>query len=456
MASNNQPASNQEDYSSALNLDLNALPNEPRIDRALNRYLHALGGYLKHPADRSRVPGAAVMVRKGDEIVHMNCYGYANLETEEKITPTTIFDLGSMSKQFTAAAVIGLISEEFALSDPVSKFFKRFTNYPDSITVEQLIHHTSALPDYFAMPATAKKVQQELYDKALAKSDHWYPQMSTRKKREVTNKDVLRWIAAQELLGEKPGTEMEYSNSGYVVLAELVERVSGMRFADYLKEQIFTSLGMDDTFVFDEKSVLANDAREVVNHARCYNRVKGKGFVPIGYTPMNFIYGDGNIHSTILDIAKWEMNLQRIDYAAMFTKEESDRIATNLVANLLWSPVQLKNRKRVDYGAGWNLLFNKYEDEVEENGKLVTKKYESRAEYHRGVWLGWCCYIARGTRWVAPEPGEDVDPNTWESMGIVVLSNSSQFNACRIAQHISQTYWGNLKKDNIMNRSNCD
>ena len=412
----------------------------------MNRYIHALGSYLENKEDRSRVPGAAVMVRQGNRIVHMDCYGYANLETEQKITPATIFDLGSMSKQFTAAAVLSLISQEFALTDPISKFFKRFTNYPDSITVEQLIHHTSALPEYFSMPATPNKVQQDVYDKALLRSDDWYPEMLSRKKNEVTNKDVLQWIAAQELLGEKPGTEMEYSNSGYVVLAELIERVASKRFADYLKEQIFQLLGMDATFVFDEASGFANDAPEVVNHARCYNRLKGKGFVPVGYTPMNFIYGDGNIHSTIVDLAKWDSNLQRLDYAALCTKEETDKVALNQVRELLWSPVRLKNRKRVDYGAGWNLLSSKYEDEVEENGKLVKKTFESRAEYHRGVWLGWRSYIARGTRWLVPEAGEDIDPNTWESLGIVVLSNNSQFNTCRIAQHISHLYWGKLKK----------
>ena len=454
MDSYRQASSQGNDFGFPM-LDLNALPNDARVDRALNRYIHALGGYLENKEDRSRVPGAAVMVRSGNDIVHMNGYGYANLETQHKITPTTIFDLGSMSKQFTAAAVLSLISKEFALTDPISKFFKKFTNYPDAITVEQLIHHTSALPEYFAMQATSEKVQDDLYKKAMHSPDDWYPEMLSRKKKELTNKDVLRWIASQQLLDEKPGTEMEYSNSGYVVLAELVERVASKRFADYLKEQIFKILEMDSTFVFDENSLFAKDAPEVMNHARCYNRVKGKGFVPVGYTPMNFIYGDGNIHSTIVDLAKWEMNLQNIDYGAICTKKQSDKAAFNQIRELLWSPVRLKNHKRVNYGAGWNLLSNKYDDEVEENGKLVTKNYESHAEYHRGVWLGWRSYIARGTRWLVPESGNDIDPNTWESLGIIVLSNTSQFNACRIAQYISRMYWGPLKKDNIMNRFNC-
>jgi hypothetical protein len=107
----------------------------------------------------------------------------------------------------------------------------------------------------------------------------------------------------------------------------------------------------------------------------------------------------------------------------------------------------------VDYGWGWNLLNDKYEVKVK--GTEVTRKYESRAEYHRGVWLAWRSYIARGSRWVVPEPGKKIDPKTLESLGIIVLSNNHLFNTCRIAQDISRVYWGPLKKDNIMNNFNC-
>ena len=111
----------------------------------------------------------------------------------------------------------------------------------------------------------------------------------------------------------------------------------------------------------------------------------------------------------------------------------------------------LKSRKKVKYGWGWNLLSEKYEVNV----KGVPRKYESRAEYHRGAWLGWRSYIARGSRWRVPPPGKRIDPQTVESLGIIVLSNHSQSNTCSIAQEISRVYWGPLKKDNIMNNFNC-
>lgn len=442
----------------ALQLDLNALPNEPRVDKAVIRYLSAFGSYLKDKTDRLRVPGAAVMVRKGNEIVHLNCYGYANLETGEKITPATVFDLGSLSKQFTAIAVLSLVYyEKIDINDKISKFFGGFPRYADSITVEQLIHHKSALPDYIEIHVESREAEQDWYDVALKTSDEWYPQMSIRRAKEHTNKDVLQWIASQKLLPRKPNTEFEYSNSGYVVLAELVEQVTKMRFSECLRERVFGALRMDSTYVFDETCAFTKDAPQVLNHARCYNGVKGIGFVPVGYTPLNFICGDGNVHSTILDLAKWDFYLHQLDSVTMYgTTEESQRIAANIFCDLMWKTSQVESRKKVEYGAGWNLLHNKYEDEVVENGQLVTKKYESRAEYHRGEWLGWRSYIARGSRWLVPEEGKDIDPNTWETLGIIVLSNGNQFNPCRIARHISQMYWGELKKDNIMNRFECD
>jgi len=427
------------------NLDRNALPRDPQIDKIVNRYMYGIGAHLTNPEDRHRVPGVAVAVRKGKKVVHLHCYGYANLETGAKITPDTIFDLGSLSKQFTAVAVLDLVNRnKIDINDHLSKFFKDFPRYADDITVEDLIHHTSSLPDYVEIYVASRRAEKNWYEVALANPNEWYPQMLTGKK-EITNKDVLKWIATQTLLPRPPDTEFLYSNSGYVILAELVRTVTRRRFASHLKKKLFGPFGMKDTYVFDEVSNFSDDAPEVVNHARCYNRVSG-GFVPVGYTPMNFINGDGNVHSTIVDMAIWESLLNELD-------DVSAPTSSGGVRETLWRPAQLKNRKRVNYGWGWNLLSDKYE--VKEKGKGVTRKYESRAEYHRGIWLAWRSYIARGSRWVVPRPGKSIDPKTFESLGIVVLSNNHLLNTCRVAQEISRLYWGPLKKDNIMNNFNC-
>ena len=428
------------------NLDRKALPTDPRIDEIVNGYLYGLRAHLTNPEDRDRVPGAAVAVRKDKKVVHLNCYGYANLETEAKITLDTIFDLGSLSKQFTAVAVLDLVNRKrIDLNDHLAKFFKEFPRYADDITVEDLIHHTSALPEYVDIYVASRRAEKDWYHAALAQPNEWYPRMATGKK-EITNKEVVKWIATQTLLPRPPDTEFIYSNSGYVVLAELVKRVTRKRFASLLKKKYFGPFGMKDTYLFDELSDFSDDAPEVVNHARCYNHVRGQGFVPIGYTPMNFITGDGNVHSTIVDMAIWENLVTELD-------DVSAPAASGGIREILWRPAKLKNRKPVNYGWGWNLLHDKYE--VKGPGKGVTRKYESRAEYHRGVWLAWRSYVARGSRWVVPEQGKRIDPKTVESLGIVVLSNNNQFNACGIAQDISRLYWGSLKKDNIMNNFNC-
>lgn len=114
----------------------------------------------------------------------------------------------------------------------------------------------------------------------------------------------------------------------------------------------------------------------------------------------------------------------------------------------------------MNYGAGWRLLRDKYEEKIRVNGKLVTRKHEYRAEYHRGEWLAWRSFIARASKWVAPEAGKRVDAKRAESLGIIVLSNADfsdeQFTPCRIAQEISKIYLGKWKKENIMKKFNCD
>jgi CubicO group peptidase (beta-lactamase class C family) len=368
--------------------------------------------------------------------------------------------LGSLSKQFTAIATLDLLNKKkISLNDPLSKFFKEFPRYADTITIEDLLHHTAGLADYTKLHVASRQAEEDWYDKALAKPDNWYPRMLNKKRKEITNKDVVQWIASQKLLAKDPETEFDYSNSGYVVLAELVSRVSKKRFAQYLNEVLFSDMVMKDTYVFDEACRFSRNAREIVNHAKCYNRV-GSHFVPVGYTPLNFINGDGNVHSTIKDLLRWELSLNVNDMVGLCSPTDAKEYGGgSIIRDLLWSPVHIKKNKQVNYGAGWHLLKDKYEKEVTVKGRKVARKHESRAEFHRGTWLGWRGYFARGSRWPVPKAGKNVDPNTVESLGIVVLSNAvfgyKQFTTCRIAQGISQFYWGKWKKDNIMNNFNC-
>lgn len=441
----------QQDLFEFFHIDPNYGAVEPEIDRIVSDVLNP---------NSDLFPGVAVAVRVNMQLVHLGCYGYADLENEIRITPNTIFDLGSLSKQFTALAVLSLVfDKKLSLDDHLSKFFKRLPRYADSITIEDLLHHTSALPSYTDIFVASRKANEDWYDRALAKPDHWYPQMVNRRRREVTNKDVMYWIGTQKLLPRAPDVEFEYSNSGYVILAEVVEKVTGMRLDEYLRKNLFEDMDMDNTYVFDEDSRFPADAREVINHAKCYNRVNGR-FVPVGYTPLNFITGDGNLHSTIIDLLRWELSLSLIDMIGLCFPEEAKKISDGInFREVLWTPVVIKKGKQVNYGAGWNLRKDKFKRvDMTRRGPVMTA-YEARTEFHRGEWLGWRNFFARAARWPIPKPGKNVDPKKLESLGIIILSNADfgdkQFTTCRIAQEISRLYWGKFKKDNIMNNFNC-
>ena len=357
-------------------------------------------------------------------------------------------------------AVLNLvINKQIDLNDHLSKFFKRFPRYADAITIEDLLHHTSALPSYTDIYVASRRASEDWYDRALAKADHWYPNMELRKRRELTNKDVVKWIGTQQLLPHPPDTEFEYSNSGYVLLAELVRKITGHRLNEHLGNMLFHDMEMKDSYVFDEASRFAPGARQLVNHAKCYNRVDGR-YVPVGYTPLNFITGDGNVHSTIKDLLRWELTLSLLELMDLCFPEEAVKQGDGInFRELLWTPTMIKKGKQVNYGAGWNLRRGKYRETVATKRGPITTTYETRAEYHRGVWLGWRNYFARASRWPVPKPGKNVDPKKLEGMSIIVLSNADfgdkQFTTCRIAQEISRLYWGKRKKDNIMNSFNC-
>src|ERR1700730_12735259 len=330
---------------------------DERIDALMQTYLRTLRLSLpKRRRATGRVPGATVMVRKGNEIIHLKGYGSANLETGEQITTETVFDLGSVSKQFTAFAALEVFSAR-ELDTPISKFFRGFPRYADKITIKHLIHHTSALPDYIDLHVAARRSAEDWYDSVMRRRDDWYPQMSRRKKaKEVTNREVLRLVALQRLLPREPDVDFEYSNTGYVLLAEIVRRATKQRLSEFLKENVFSVVGMDSTYVFDETSKFRQKAPELLRHARCYNAVTGKGFVPVGYSPMNFVYGDGNIHSTIMDMAKWDHYLSTLDRKTIFDSHaKSDKRAVN-ARSILWEPAKLLHQEQPEYGAGWNLL----------------------------------------------------------------------------------------------------
>src|SRR5260370_20406415 len=151
--------------------DLNALPNDERIDALMQKYLRRLRLSLpKHRRATGRVPGAAISVRKGNQVIHFKGYGCANLETGEQITPETVFDLGSVSKQFTAFAALSIFSAS-ELDTPISKYLRGFPRYADKITIKHLIHHTSALPDYIDLQVAPRRTAEDWYARVMRRRE---------------------------------------------------------------------------------------------------------------------------------------------------------------------------------------------------------------------------------------------------------------------------------------------
>ena len=229
--------------------------------------------------DADQAPGCSVGVYHAGEIVFEKGYGYANLEWGGKNTPTTPIYLASMSKQFTAASTLLLVGDgKLARTDDVRKYIPELPDYGKVITVENLLHHTGGVRDYGLLLGLSGREEDDL----------------------ATTKDVLSLLSRQKRLNFAPGTEFSYTNSGYVLLGEIVARVSGMTLAEFEKERIFAPLAMTSTFVKDDYT------RVVPGRAAGYAMGKDKTVhFAMGHSQ---IVGQGNILSTIRDLAKWDAN----------------------------------------------------------------------------------------------------------------------------------------------------
>ena len=234
------------------------------------------------PYDATRGPGCAVGVVRNGALVLAKGYGMANLDHALAIRPTTVFNVGSIAKQFTAAAIVLLEQEGLlSLEDPVSRWIPELTNLPPEVTLRMLLHHTSGLRDYIGLMRVAGHRPEE-----------WY-----------SVNDVMAMLARQKALTGTPGAGYEYSNSGYFLLSQVVQRASGRSLAEYTQERIFQPLGMKHTLFRDDPT------RVIPNRAQ--------GYVPAPDRPHGYrisastvpIIGDGGLYTTIEDLVLWNRNL---------------------------------------------------------------------------------------------------------------------------------------------------
>ncbi len=225
-----------------------------------------------------RVPGAAVLVLKDGQPVFRRGYGLAVLEDGTPVSPATNFRLASVSKQFTAAAIL-LLAEDGALSidDPLKKWLPELPAVADAMTLRQLLSHSSGLLDY-----------EDLMDPADT--------------RQVHDIDVLHLLQKENRTYFAPGSSYRYSNSGYALLALVVGKASGSDIASFLRQRIFLPLGMTATFAHQD------GVDEVPERAYGYSQIDGH-WQRTDQSTTSAVLGDGGIYSSIDDLAKWDAAL---------------------------------------------------------------------------------------------------------------------------------------------------
>ncbi|WP_235565294.1 serine hydrolase domain-containing protein [Lysobacter sp. Root494] len=258
------------------------------------------------------VPGASVLVlRDGALLVHRS-YGMADMEAHVAATPLTNYRLASVSKQFTAASIL-LLAEDgrLHLDDKVRDWLPTLPHVADPITIRHLLTHTSGLIDY-----------EDVMDPADA--------------RQVHDADVLKLLESQDRTYFVPGTGYRYSNSGYALLALIVERASKQRYADFLRERIFRPLGMANTVAYEA------GISEVARRAYGYSFENG-AWMRTDQSTTSAVLGDGGIYSSIDDLARWD--------AALY----DERLLKSTSLQQAFTPFTATDDPDVRYGYGWRI-----------------------------------------------------------------------------------------------------
>lgn len=280
-----------------------------------------------------RIPGVAVAVLRGGQVVLAKGYGFANLEHQVPVRPETVFQSGSIGKQFTATLVMMLAEQgKLRLDDPITKYLPGSPAAWNAVTVRHLLTHTGGMTDY--------------------PDDFDF-------RRDFTEEELLQRAAAIPL-AFKPGDQWSYSNLGYLVLGVLIHKVSGTFYGDMLEARVFGPLGMATAMVIDEAAI-------VPNRAAGYRIDKGEILNQEWVAPTLNTTADGALYLSVLDMAKWDEALY------------GERLLKRASLEEMWTPVTLNNGQPRDYGFGWRV------------GRVRTH----RLIEHGGAWQGFTSFIAR-------------------------------------------------------------
>ncbi len=258
------------------------------------------------------VPGASVMVIQDGIPVLVRTFGLAQLEKEIPVKAETNFRLASVSKQFTAMTILLLMQDDqLDFSTPLTTIFPEFPEYGREITIDHLLHHQSGLLDYETLVPDTVSVQ-------------------------VRDHDVLAIMMQQDSLYFEPGTEYRYSNTGYAILAMVVQKISGKSFSEFLRERIFIPLDMQTTVAFEKNVNLVSD------RAFGYQTTES-GFEPRDQSAYSAVLGDGGIYSNVHDLFLWDQALY------------GNAVLNDTLLTTAFTPATLKDGTPTHYGCGWRI-----------------------------------------------------------------------------------------------------
>jgi CubicO group peptidase (beta-lactamase class C family) len=288
-----------------------------------------------------RIPGLALAVLRDGKVVKGQGYGLANVELNVVVRPETVFQTGSVGKQFTATAVMMLVEEgKVGLDDKLSKYLAGTPVAWKDVTVRNLLTHTSGIADY---------------------TDGEYTKAGglINLRGDYTEAELFQKLI-QLPLNFETGTKWKYSNTGYVLLGFLIHKVTGEFYGDFLQKRIFRPLGMSATRIISEADIVPNRAS---GYELVKGEIKNQGWVSATLNTT----ADGALYTNVLDLGKWD--------AALYTEKLLKRGSFEQ----MWAPVKLKDGKTYPYGFGWFLN--------EANGHRLIE--------HDGAWQGFTMNISR-------------------------------------------------------------
>ncbi len=361
-------------------------------DAALAKKLNSVFSEVTSPD----TPGLAILVRKNGHAVFEHGYGIRDLHTKAKIDAQTNFRLASFTKQFTALAIMLLVKDgKLGYDQTLTEIVPDFPEYGKSITVRNLLSHTSGLPDYEDLMDALEKSQGRI----------WSPE------HQIQDAEVLDLLKKEKTGKFAPGTSWAYSNSGYVVLGLLVARASGQSYGEFLLQRIFSPLGMNHTLVFQKgKNEVANRA---YGHSKENNTLS-----ETDQSSTSATLGDGGIYSNLEDLAKWDDALR---HHTLLSEEEFQPAL--LVVKLNDGSVphwpnepggdNLHPGKPVTYGFGWFL------DPYENHPRM----------WHAGSSVGFGTVIQRFSR---------------ENLSIIVLCNRTDIDPYSLSVQVANALFSSM------------